>query len=160
MSSEVEIIVNGLCLIGDVLSPIQNPDTFQTITLVAMGNYLDEIKAAIRYREELKNGSEPVSEEIINFTYLYVLETARHKLRVTTAAASKHHEQEEHIRLHTERIKRMRSLSAQHPAGTTAEIAELLKTTKAGVRRMKADGTLNAIIELARSEEANANQPE
>jgi hypothetical protein len=49
--------------------------------------------------------------------------------------------------------KAVRDLSAQHSAGTTKEIAEMLGVSVKQVRKMKRDGTLDAALE----EHANAS---
>lgn len=121
-------------------------DNLKKITEIVTGEYTEAIKDYLREYEMLRTGEDTADEDIVDRQYYRLVRHAQ--LLLDEHQATK--KQSDRFAKHTERIMRMRALSATHPAGTTQEIALLLGVSKSKVRQLKTTGELDTMIELAR----------
>lgn len=158
MTNQVEDIVDGLCLIADVYSP-NTPAAVESIASTALGFNEKAIRAALQYTVIQKYEGDFIDYKAVNnevdSKYLHVIERCKTYLRMSALVISNENDEARRITNHVNRIARMRALSKQHHTGTTVEIAEFLKVSKRKVRQYKAEGTLDAMIELAKAEQSS-----
>lgn len=156
MSDAMMDVLIGFSMIADIYLP-KDLSAIETISNTLLGFNEAPIKAAMKYRAQdiLKetDGSRPINlDEVVQGQYDRLVDRCRSFIRTSAQLMTNRVASDTAHRHREDRLKRMRSLAAQHPAGTTAEIAALLNTSKTKVRQYKADGTLTSMIELAKAE--------
>lgn len=155
-------VMTGMSLVGQVFSdPI-------VATQVLTGQLELEIKYAFYYMEKKELPFSEVLEDIntpeVSTRYNKLLDLIRSELTYALRIVEIKHNMLERKQKHIDEVnrkrdieKRLKELSAPHPLGTVAEICEKYSISKSVVRKMKADGTLEAFC-LAEDVKIKNNQ--
>lgn len=142
-------VMVGVSIIGQATNdPI-------VITQILTGQFELEIKYAFYYMEKKELPTSETLEDVnipeVLTAYNKLLDLIRneltHALRIVEIKNNMSERKQKHIdEVNRKRDieKRLRELSAPHPLGTVAKICQKYNLSKSVVRKMKADGTLEA----------------
>lgn len=161
MNVNIEKAITGMAFIADVASLSLTREQVIVLTFVSMGEYADEIKEAVRYKKHNIDAMQFDTDEDFNAAvdreYEFIRDLAKRKIsRLVSEQVHREHKANV-LKQHADRVARMRALSAQNPAGTTAELTALLGVSKASIRKARADGTLDGLIAMAKAEKESQN---